>query len=453
MSEIFTSYSRRDTEIVEKFVTELTQAGLKIWIDREDILAGNSWRVQIVKAIDTCDAFVLMLSGNSAISTNVQKEVTLAQDSGRDIFIVMLEPVKPPAEMRYQLAGLQFIDLQALGFDKATAQLIEALKEHLKKNKPAEVQTQHQTELVIQGIDLSAFTADKQAQLLLFISSLANTDPSRLQIASMTIGSVHVFVNMPASTAFQLKTLALNRDKRFKKLGITALRLAGDSKFINISLGILTAAATIGFLQSLWLSMPTMLAPVVGVTIGKVLTITVAVGVTTGLALSAPSVVAPLLLPPPTPTRTSTPVPATISKPPPKQTRVPTSAQTPAPTLIPTQASTQIITPLSTATPQDPLVLVDTVCWVGPGPAYEVVGALRMGTRVELLGRADGWWIIDHPIYHTECWVMAGDLQIEPGIELPDLPIISPPIIPTHTRRPTRVAPTCDPDSPPYCDY
>jgi len=132
---------------------------------------------------------------------------------------------------------------------------------------------------------------------------------------------------------------------------------------------------------------------------------------------------------------------------------VPTSAQTPAPTLIPTQASTQIITPLSTATPQDPLVLVDTVCWVGPGPAYEVVGALRMGTRVELLGRADGWWIIDHPIYHTECWVMAGDLQIEPGIELPDLPIISPPIIPTHTRRPTRVAPTCDPDSPPYCDY
>jgi hypothetical protein len=78
MSQIFTSYSRRDTETVDKIVDALNQAGMSVWLDREDIRAGNSWRVQIVEAIDSCDAFVLMLSGNSAASKNVHKEVDLA---------------------------------------------------------------------------------------------------------------------------------------------------------------------------------------------------------------------------------------------------------------------------------------------------------------------------------------------------------------------------------------
>ena len=273
MNDIFTSYSRRDTAIVEKFVSALTQAGLKIWIDREDILAGNSWRVQIVEAIDTCDAFILMLSGNSAISTNVHKEVILAQDLGRAIFVVMLEPVKPPAEIRYQLAGLQFIDVQALGFDKSAAQLLSALKEHLKKIKPADEGSQHQTELVIQGIDISAFTAEKQQQLLAFISNLANTDPSQLKIANMAAGSVHVFVNMPSAAAFQLKTMALNRDKRFKEVGVTALKLAGDAYYINIALGILTPTPKISPLKALWLRIPSLFSSTFGLTIGKLLTI------------------------------------------------------------------------------------------------------------------------------------------------------------------------------------
>ena len=77
MSDIFTSYSRRDTAIVDKFMTVVMSAGLKVWIDREDILAGNSWRVQIVEAIDTCNAFILMLSGNSAVSKMFTRKSSL----------------------------------------------------------------------------------------------------------------------------------------------------------------------------------------------------------------------------------------------------------------------------------------------------------------------------------------------------------------------------------------
>jgi hypothetical protein len=83
MAQVFTSYSRRDTQTVDTIVEKLSQAGISVWIDREAIRAGNQWRVQIVQASDTCHAFVLMLSPSSAASDNARKEIDLSQDPER----------------------------------------------------------------------------------------------------------------------------------------------------------------------------------------------------------------------------------------------------------------------------------------------------------------------------------------------------------------------------------
>src|SRR5689334_13051253 len=103
MGDILISYSRHGAEIVDQFVEVLTEAGIKAWVDREDIKVGNSWRVQIAEAIDGCDACVLMLSAKSVVSTNVHKEVILAQDSSRPTYVGMLEVVRLAPEIRYQL--------------------------------------------------------------------------------------------------------------------------------------------------------------------------------------------------------------------------------------------------------------------------------------------------------------------------------------------------------------
>jgi hypothetical protein len=291
MGQVFISYSRRDLEIVNRLVAVMERAGINIWIDREEIKAGKLWRTQIVQAIDTCDAFVLMLSSSAAASENVRKEIDLAQDSGRAIFIMNLDQVKIPADMRYQLVGLQFIDLKALGFDGAIHQLIETLKAELKITAEPPVR---QVELVIQGVDPAAFGPEMQQQLLDFIANLVKTPQSQLHIANVAAGSVHLFIDMPAQTAFELKTLALNRDHRFKQFGIKALKIIGDKKYINISLGIFTTTATIGLLKLLWLKIPALLPSVFGATSGKVILIVSAVALTTavgtGLLTSAPPV-------------------------------------------------------------------------------------------------------------------------------------------------------------------
>jgi len=432
MGKVFISYSRRDTETVDRIANAIENAGMGVWLDRHNIRAGNEWRVQIVRAIDTCDAFVLMLSPNSAVSENVRKEIDLAQDSGRKLFVLMLEPVRLPAEIRYQLAGLQFVDVQLMGLDEAVKMLIDTLKEHIAPLQSVEEPGDQQAELVIRGIDLLAFGADKQEQLLKFIAQLTNASQNQLSIAGMAAGSVHVFIEMPAGSAYQLKTLALNRDRRFKQLQIVSMRLVGDKKYINIALGVLTTAATIGFLQSLWLGMPALLPSVVGIAVGKGLTISLATLVTIGVIVSAPQAIAPLFIPPSTRTSTPTETPAatymtTSLSPQEVASTMEEITSTPLQTVPASKIATVTVTasPSASPTPQNPLVLRDTVCFKEPRVNDRVVSRLDMNTRVELRGRADtgGWWLVVNPIYESLCWVLEGDLELDPAMDVSTVPI------------------------------
>ena len=396
MSQIFVSYSRRDLEIVDSIVEEIEAAGIGVWIDREDIKAGKTWRVQIVEAIATCDAFVLMLSSNSAASDNVRREIDLAQDAGCAVFILKLDPVKLPAEMLYQLVGLQHIELQQLGIDEAVHRLIDTLEEHLATWKQHDDRTVRQVELVFQEGTRAEFGANKRAETLGLIAAVTETPQSQLEIANLEAGGVHVFVDMPATAAFELKTRALNRDGRLKRFGVKSLRVVGDKQYVNISLGILTATATIGTLNMLWGSLPSLFPSLFGVAVGKVVVITTFVVVTTAASIALADGIGPNLspaqttafvtnppvhhspLPPsggamaiPTSTPAESPAPASISGPTIPPTSSPLPSQTIAPTPSPTQSSVVIPstrapspTPTPTTNSIGPLVSTDKVAQI-----------------------------------------------------------------------------------------
>lgn len=398
MGKIFLSYSRNDIQQVDAFVSSINQAGMEVWVDRNDIKVGNSWRKEIVEAIDTCDAFVFMMSAKSVESVNVHKEIILAQDSHKPIYVVMLEAVRLPAEIRYQLAGLQFINFPLLGFEKASEQLITALKPHQKKTK---VENKKQTELVIQGVDISAFTAEKQAELLAFISTLTNADSSQLKIANITAGSVHVFIDMPADTAFDLKTFALNRDDRFSQLSITSLRLLGDTKFINISLGILTTAATLGLLAWLWLKIQTSVISYFGVALGNAILIFTTASITIGIGVTALTF--------------NTPPPASN---PPIVDSVPsaTATLTPTPRKTPTKTNTPEPKPEET---MNAVVIQQLACVYGPSEYFLYRFGLIEGIKLQVFGKDinSGWVYVLADGYEGECWVNLNQISLEGDAE------------------------------------
>ena len=135
---------------------------------------------------------------------------------------------------------------------------------------------------------------------------------------------------------------------------------------------------------------------------------------------------------PPSPNAGATMIGATLSA-------LQTSASASQTALPPNNTATSISTipplPQVTSTPNNPVVIRDALCWVGPGDVYEVVSAVKTGTQVQLLGRGSlsGWYIINNPIYHDPCWIQANNLQIDPGYNISGLPIINPPPSPTPT--------------------
>jgi len=126
MGHTFVSYSRKDSEIVDRLVKKLEAAGFDVWIDRGGIQGGEQWMERIVNALDRSDAIIAVLSPNSVASHNVRTELSLAHEAEKRIIPADAKEVAIPAGLRYQLAGLHRIDLES-NFDAGCQELIDAL--------------------------------------------------------------------------------------------------------------------------------------------------------------------------------------------------------------------------------------------------------------------------------------------------------------------------------------
>ena len=110
-----------------------------------------------------------------------------------------------------------------------------------------------------------------------------------------------------------------------------------------------------------------------------------------------------------------------------------------APTVTPSATPTQ--TPLPpTATPtkgpiRPPVVVGFANCWLfGPGYSYSLDSHIKSGKQVKLIGvgSVPGWYIIINPYYSTACWIQAASLNIDPNMDLSQIPMMTPfPLAPT----------------------
>lgn len=130
MASIFISYSRSDAAVVDKLIGRLNDAGHQVWVDRTGIRGGEQWRQRIVNAIENAVVLVLVLSPNSVVSDNVRKELDLAESSKIPILPVAIVPVEIPTAMKYQLAGIQVIDLHR-NFEAGLRELLGVLQERI----------------------------------------------------------------------------------------------------------------------------------------------------------------------------------------------------------------------------------------------------------------------------------------------------------------------------------
>ncbi len=79
--KVFLSYAEEDEKIALKLYNDLTDAGISVWIDKEDILPGEKWREKIIQAIKKSSYFLALFSSRSYSKRGfVRKQLTIALD-------------------------------------------------------------------------------------------------------------------------------------------------------------------------------------------------------------------------------------------------------------------------------------------------------------------------------------------------------------------------------------
>jgi hypothetical protein len=80
MDHIFISYSHKDTDYAHALAESLQGMGFEVWID-ERLDYGSQWPHEIQKQLDSCSAFILIMSPRSYASDWVQSELQRANRS------------------------------------------------------------------------------------------------------------------------------------------------------------------------------------------------------------------------------------------------------------------------------------------------------------------------------------------------------------------------------------
>jgi len=94
MGHIFISYSHKDTEYAHVLAENLQTMGFEVWID-ERLDYGAQWPQELQKQLDSCSAFILIMSRHSYASEWVQSELQRAKRKLKPIFPLLLDGDEP----------------------------------------------------------------------------------------------------------------------------------------------------------------------------------------------------------------------------------------------------------------------------------------------------------------------------------------------------------------------
>ncbi|HLO13238.1 MAG TPA: SUMF1/EgtB/PvdO family nonheme iron enzyme [Anaerolineales bacterium] len=94
MGHIFISYSHKDTDYAHALADNLQSMGFEVWID-ERLDYGSQWPQELQTQLDSCSAFLLIMSPRSYTSEWVQSELQRAKRKLKPILPLLLEGDEP----------------------------------------------------------------------------------------------------------------------------------------------------------------------------------------------------------------------------------------------------------------------------------------------------------------------------------------------------------------------
>lgn len=114
-AKIFLSYAHEDIAMAKRLYQDINRYGLDVWIDCENLLPGQNWKITIEKNIKQSQFYLLLLSSHSMTKRGfIQKEMKIAYEvlencAEDDIYLI---PVRlNNCEPSFKISDIQYIDV------------------------------------------------------------------------------------------------------------------------------------------------------------------------------------------------------------------------------------------------------------------------------------------------------------------------------------------------------
>lgn len=132
MTIAFLSYAEQDNKIAKKISSDLTDHGVKIWFDQQEILVGDSLIERIKEGINRADYLLVLLSKNSNQSNWVRQEIGVAFERFKNEETTAIIPIQiddTPVPEKFQ--NIRYVSLSS-GYENAINEIIQRIKRDCK---------------------------------------------------------------------------------------------------------------------------------------------------------------------------------------------------------------------------------------------------------------------------------------------------------------------------------
>jgi hypothetical protein len=133
---LFVSYSSKDASFVHPEIERVERQGYKIWFDQGELRPTRFWAEEIRKAIKTCGCFVVFITEDAVVSTNVCDEISQALNENKPILGVYWDDVELPPHLQSRIRHRQTLDRHSM-HPSAYEELLDiALSEYIGVTEP-----------------------------------------------------------------------------------------------------------------------------------------------------------------------------------------------------------------------------------------------------------------------------------------------------------------------------
>ncbi len=131
---IFLSHSSRDRQWIQSIRSQADAVGVDVYLFDEDLHPGENTALKLQRALEQCQALLVLITANSVLSPYVNQEIGLAL--GRRMPVIPLVETTVTPDRLAMLQGVDYIPFDRDDVQAALTQLTRTLRE-IEQNTPA----------------------------------------------------------------------------------------------------------------------------------------------------------------------------------------------------------------------------------------------------------------------------------------------------------------------------